>query len=336
MKPVRRRAGAVAEHARGSFRVEGHCYDACPEGQKDEHGKVAEAWAANRDKLALTGTSFGKILPVGHPLKGKGKPEEVMKAYVFNDKQNVNEFVKKMFAVGNECEPIAARKFCFQTGKRLDFPGLCISERNPLIGGSPDGVSVDRDFIVEIKTLVRRKIELDSAGDAVVPQYYLAQANFYMWLTNIKRCAFVQYDHQSGQLWITWLDYMEDAMETALHCAFKYVEEVAALRAEWLDSMDKMKTAVEFLERGLVVPEDDPDGEKEFTPIGMRHVNAEDQLLRGLRWAKEFVEAHDSSRPKRACAPRKRAAPPVEHTVEDGAGLSEEMVAQIKRFKNSN
>ena len=104
MKPVRRPPSPLSEPQPGCFRVPGHCYDVCPAGQKDASGKVEPRWADNRDKLALSGTSFGKILPKEHPLKAKGSAEDVMKAFVFNDKPNYSSFALRMFASGNECE----------------------------------------------------------------------------------------------------------------------------------------------------------------------------------------------------------------------------------------
>ena len=332
MKPIVIPQEQTDTPTEGCWRVPGHCFDACPAGQKTADGKTHPDWAKNRGRLFMTGTIFGKIQENDHPLKGDGSWEGVLKELVFNDRENFSQFVLNLFKMGNECEPIAAEMFEKSSGAEMDYPGLLISEKVPHVGGSPDGVARDRSFIIEIKTACKRKIVFDDAGVARVPRKYLGQANFYMWLMNIRACRFLQYDRDSGQLYETELAYDDEAMASGLARMYAFIDEVVKYRQAWRATMAGLREAVDFLDRGILVPVNPAQRNEEcYTRIGTRMDKTHERLGAGLAAARGIIGEIDTYKPRAPPKKRKREAIRESEEVEAAAGLSGEEVAKIQK-----
>lgn len=104
--------------------------------------------------------------------------------------------VPQTFAMqwGKELEEPARAKYQWLTGNNIAVYGFVTM--NECIGGSPDGMIVDQDGIVEIKCPWTRKEHVRTWDRREVPRQYIAQVQGNLWLTGRTFCDFVSYDNR--------------------------------------------------------------------------------------------------------------------------------------------
>jgi hypothetical protein len=194
-------------------------------------------WYAGREKLIIAGSAFAKSLPKSHPWHD-GMERDETKRSVFGYKRPERPYVRRMMDVGVVGEEVAVNTFLeafLEEGQQVEKPGLLIHNDEPSWGGSPDLVVKDKDgnpvYIGEAKTLVGRELEFDENGEAIVPLKYYAQAHWYMYLVNVRLCAFIQYEARTGRVAVTWLEYDDELMAQALASAEEYTARIKQMRA---------------------------------------------------------------------------------------------------------
>lgn len=136
----------------------------------------------------LTGSEMASILGE-NPFPDQG-PLDVMFKKKFHVFFEGNEATKH----GQKYEPVALRKFLDRSGAKLEPSSYERSSDYPWISGTVDALvtTVDgRRAVVEIKCPLHRPIPKD--GQQKYPQYYYAQMQTYMQLTDREVCLFVQY-----------------------------------------------------------------------------------------------------------------------------------------------
>lgn len=243
--------------------------DVCPKGQQSPE------WVEGREKLLITGTTLGGLLPPYHLWKGRSSRRDCVKRTVFGYKPPVGAFLQKMFDSGKAGEFVAidvVKSQVLKPDEEILFPGLLVALEDERWGGSPDGVVVDKEtrepqYVVECKTLTRRAMQYDSDGAALVPLYYYTQAHWYMWLVGVRSCAFVQYMPASDEVAVTWLDFDDARFALALGAARTYTIEHEGLTTQ----IDCLVQQIANLKKC---------GEVEPLTAAMRCASALDDLLR--------------------------------------------------------
>jgi putative phage-type endonuclease len=94
---------------------------------------------------------------------------------------------------GNHYEDEALEAYCHKTGHIVIQTGLlCNKDTNPLIAGSPDGVTLCKR-VVEIKCPYTRSIPKSGKGLTQIPRHYEDQVKTCMSILRFKNCDFIQY-----------------------------------------------------------------------------------------------------------------------------------------------
>lgn len=342
----------------------GESIDLCPNGQKDASGKTSTEWLTKRDKFVITGTTFGDCVPKGHLFKGDGSPRSVVARYACNRKEETTPFRQRSYDTGNIGESIAVPRFAEQGKYTLLYPGLLASKTHDYWGGSPDGVCVKDRFIVECKTLALRKFEYDDNGKAKVLTKHLAQANFYMYLTGYRKCAFVQFEPVGDVTHVKWLDYDEENMRTAIAHAELVTNEAIAVKKAIAVHIARCKDALESIKHTNAFVGGDAEKEACFLALDdLRDRNCPEPLDKldacreilhkhTLQYLKPFDNARVIVNTELAAVeeifqtytPRKQKRKPRVSTVEkdkEYKGLEinrvdDDLLAACKRFKKLN
>lgn len=227
-----------------------------------EDGQAKPEWEEQRSKCVVSGTTFGNCVPRGHPFKGDKNENSVIAAYACGQKVSFTAYQQTHFLdPGKEGEKLALPMFEAEFGCKLYRAGLLVCKHQPLWRGSPDGIHIDEKYIWECKTLVSRKLQFDSAGQAIVLGKHLGQAHFYMYLTGYRRCAFSQYDKDANVLHTTWLDYDEDATNLAIGYAELVTRKALAVK-ERVDFL-----ADEIVKRGVYIRQPLKEDGRWMTPL---------------------------------------------------------------------
>jgi len=121
---------------------------------------------------------------------------------------------------GERWEGYALSRYSIEQYKPLLYYG-CVSKTGyPEFGGSPDAVTAD-GILIEVKCPVRRQIV---PGE--VPEHYVDQIQGLMWLMDLSRCHFVQYDHRTDTLDITEVARDDSWPSRNLPALYRFVEDV--------------------------------------------------------------------------------------------------------------
>ena len=153
---------------------------------------------------------------------------------VFKKKTGQSKPFKGNFATrrGNELEAVAMKAYEKKTGK-VAWPediGLMQHLDHPVIGGSPDGITVD-GILIEIKCPLSRKIV-----PGVVPPYYKPQLQILMEIFDLECAHFVQFRPATA--------YTEEELDVTV------VPRDRAIFASWLPVLlDFMEEVFEFYDR---------------------------------------------------------------------------------------
>ncbi len=127
---------------------------------------------------------------------------------------------------GKELEEAARGTYQWQTGNNIATYGFVKLNEN--VGGSPDGVIIDQDGIVEIKCPWTSKEHVRTLATGEVPKQYIAQVQGNLWVTGRSFCDFVSFDNRfPAGLWIKVVRVERD--DEYIATLAKRVEEFAAL-----------------------------------------------------------------------------------------------------------
>lgn len=296
--------------------------DVCPKGQKDANNKPTKDWIDSRGKLILSGTTIGAICPIGHPFKtSRMKPSDIIKRYCLNFRKPISEFAKKAMQHGNDHEDTAVQKFASGGNFKFKFPGLLISKECEMWGGSPDGVEINNEFIIEVKNLPIRQFKYNQDGSAMIPQEYLAQSQFYMYLTGIRRCAFIQNKESVGLMEVTWMDYDEENTLTMIEAARKFTEHVLEFKRKFDECYVGINDDLRYIMDGR---EKNEDGDDICTEPLIRLEKGKSAILEKLETMEQMLLLDAPLPEKRAPYKRKERENPVEEaTGFSGDGLDE-------------
>ena len=93
---------------------------------------------------------------------------------------------------GNELEPLARKAYTAKTGNKIIETGLCISDKFPLLGCSPDGWTEDYKGAIEIKC--PGVVHLQYLQDKSIPDSYKLQVyNYFLVNEKLEWLDFVSY-----------------------------------------------------------------------------------------------------------------------------------------------
>jgi putative phage-type endonuclease len=95
---------------------------------------------------------------------------------------------------GSETESIARSIYVEDRGTSLDTP-TCESDEWPIARASLDGITEDLSIIVEIKCPTKHDL-YDKALKGNIPDYYLDQIQWQLWVTGAERCDFMVFIDQ--------------------------------------------------------------------------------------------------------------------------------------------
>ena len=137
------------------------------------------------------------------------------------------EFQTTAMKWGSDHEAEARFEFTVATGLEVDRVAFADHPDLPLVGCSPDGLVGD-SATLEIKAPFNTSEHLRTILSAEVPDEYVAQVQFQLWVLNRQRCYFVTYDPRMPEdARLFWIEVPRDE-----------------------DKIDQIKTAVErFLAR---------------------------------------------------------------------------------------
>ncbi len=195
-----------------------------------------------RERLIVSGTTFNALLPRDHPWRGKYTSEsDVIQRAVWKWRRPMSRMGQQICQTGTNFESGIRDAVQDALYAPIYEPGFMVCTVNPWWGGSPDGLVLDtnRDgvttvrAVVEIKTLVKRQWRFNANGSAEVPGYYMAQAQWYMWMVDCPRCAFAQYRPADDTLHITWIEAEPERMQLALVEVCRRTEQICMLIAQW-------------------------------------------------------------------------------------------------------
>jgi hypothetical protein len=181
----------------------------------------------------VTGSMFGRLV--------KSNWLELVDQIVAEQLTGINEynsvFENDDMIRGRELEPIAIEQYTSITGIEIDKCGFIQSEKYPIFGCSPDGITKVGNGIIEVKS-PRAKIHIKNIRHGKIPSDHIGQIMSYFIVDPaIQFVDFISFcpDLEVKPIWIKRIERIE-AEETI---------------AEYETALDKFSKAVDKLKNDL-------------------------------------------------------------------------------------
>lgn len=296
--------------------------EVCPGGQNIGDEKNPE-WEKRRKKLIVSGTTAAKLLPKSHPWHDSKTARDDRKRYLFGYRAPTPQFLQDMFDAGNAGEKKAISILDIDLSfhdLRLEHPGLLEAKENEYWGGSVDGLVIDSNgvakYVVEIKTCVKRKLQFEEeTGLPIVPGYYMAQVQLYMYLTGINRAMFVQYDPklERERVFTTYVDFDPENFEIMRQYMIAYTEHTLKLREILGLHIEALSAKDDFCQEpvDLLSCRDEPES------VIKRVIKRYEADLESLRAIQAIIVEYAPAPAKRASHPKRSRTDPTLVTEEE-------------------
>jgi putative phage-type endonuclease len=145
-----------------------------------------------------------------------------------NDNPYLNQFIEK--------EKIARAKFIEITGIFV-YPEVCFSDTHDFMMASLDGISIDRETILEIKCPGKKDHAIALSGK--VPKKYYPQLQHQMIVCDLHKCFYFSYTDDSFKLLEVNID--KEYNELLLQKEYSFVENLNSLTAPELTKKELKK-----------------------------------------------------------------------------------------------
>lgn len=146
----------------------------------------AEWWQLKSGKIG--GTRFGKVIS-----NRKNRLIYELMNETLDGQYSIDEFISEEIQYGVDNEPIALRMYELQTGNKVQRVGAIISDYSDIHLASPDGITIDKGIVQEVKCTMNGDIHLQRIFEGVESSYLPQCINYFAVTDEIKEVHFISY-----------------------------------------------------------------------------------------------------------------------------------------------